>query len=148
MMSNFKIVHEIDGRLRVRFGQYAFTSGQATILKSDFLNLEYVRYVEAHYKNGSLLLVFDENYKNEVFDYLNNYDLSALQNREIPENCSQNLQVLDQSFKHELKFLLRDMLLSSFYQMLLVKELPSIKHLLILKRGLLHLEINVLMFQF
>ena len=24
MMSNFKIVHEIDGRLRVRFGQYAF----------------------------------------------------------------------------------------------------------------------------
>ena len=49
-MSNFKIVHEIDGRLRVRFGQYAFTSGQATILKSDFLNLEYVRYVEAHYK--------------------------------------------------------------------------------------------------
>ena len=54
MMNNFKIVHEIDGRLRVRFGQYAFTSGQATILKSDFLNLEYVRYVEAHYKNGSL----------------------------------------------------------------------------------------------
>ena len=102
MMSNFKIVHEIDGRLRVRFGQYAFTNEQATILKSDFLKLEYVRYVEAHYKNGSLLLVFDENYKNEVFDYLNNYDLSALQNREIPENCSQNLQVLDQSFKHEL----------------------------------------------
>ena len=51
MMSNFKIVHEIDGRLRVRFGQYAFTNEQATILKSDFLNLEYVRYVEAHYKN-------------------------------------------------------------------------------------------------
>ena len=102
MMSNFKIVHEINGRLRVRFGQYAFTSGQATILKNDFLNLEYVRYVEAHYKNGSLLLVFDENYKNQLFDYLNNYDLSALQNREIPENCSQNLQVLDQSFKHEL----------------------------------------------
>ena len=67
MMSNFKIVHEIDGRLRVRFGQYAFTNEQATILKSDFLKLEYVRYVEAHYKNGSLLLVFDENYKNEVF---------------------------------------------------------------------------------
>ena len=102
MMSNFKIVHEIDGRLRVRFGQYAFTNEQATILKSDFLKLEYVRYVEAHYKNGSLLLVFDENYKNEVFDYLKSYDLSALQNREIPENCSQNLQVLDQSFKHEL----------------------------------------------
>ena len=39
MMSNFKIVHEIDGRLRVRFGQYAFTNEQATILKSDFLNL-------------------------------------------------------------------------------------------------------------
>jgi len=102
MMSNFKIVHEIDGRLRVRFGQYAFTNEQATILKSDFLKLEYVRYVEAHYKNGSLLLVFDENYKNEVFGYLKSYDLSTLQNREIPENCSQNLQVLDQSFKHEL----------------------------------------------
>ena len=39
-------------------------------------------------------MVFDENYKNEAFDYLNNYDLSDLQNREIPENCSQNLQVL------------------------------------------------------
>lgn len=102
MMSNFKIVHEIDGRLRVRFGQYAFTNEQATILKSDFLKLEYVRYVEAHYKNGSLLLVFDENYKNEVFGYLKSYDLSTLQNREIPENCSQNLHVLDQSFKHEL----------------------------------------------
>lgn len=50
MMSNFKIVHEIDGRLRVRFGQYAFTNEQATILKSDFLKLEYVRYVEAHIK--------------------------------------------------------------------------------------------------
>ena len=75
-MSNFKIVHEIDGRLRVRFGQYAFTNEQATILKSDFLKLEYVRYVEAHYKNGSLLLVFDENYKNEVFGYLKSYDLS------------------------------------------------------------------------
>ena len=57
MMSNFKIVHEIDGRLRVRFGQYAFTNEQATILKSDFLKLEYVRYVEAHYKNGSLALM-------------------------------------------------------------------------------------------
>lgn len=102
MMSNFKIVHEIDGRLRVRFGQYAFTNEQATILKSDFLKLEYVRYVEAHYKNGSLLLVFDENYKNEVFGYLKSYDLSTLQNREIPENCSQNLHVLDQIFKHEL----------------------------------------------
>ena len=41
MMSNFKIVHEIDGRLRVRFGQYAFTNEQATILKSDILKLEY-----------------------------------------------------------------------------------------------------------
>ena len=102
MMSNFKIVHEIDGRLRVRFGQYAFTNEQATILKSDFLKLEYVRYAEAHYKNGSLLLVFDENHKNEVFAYLKSYDLSTLQNREIPENCSQNLQVLDQSFKNEL----------------------------------------------
>lgn len=78
-MSNFKIVHEIDGRLRVRFGQYAFTNEQATILKSDFLKLEYVRYVEAHYKNGSLLLVYDENYKNEVFGYLKSYDLSTLQ---------------------------------------------------------------------
>ena len=47
-------------------------------------------------------MVFDENYKNEVFGYLKSYDLSTLQNREIPENCSQNLQVLDQSFKHEL----------------------------------------------
>ena len=41
MMSNFKIVHEIDGRLRVRFGQYALTSGQVNYFKSDFLNLEY-----------------------------------------------------------------------------------------------------------
>ena len=111
------------------FWTICFYKWTSNYFKKRFLNLEYVRYVEAHYKNGSLLLVFDENYKNEVFDYLNNYDLSDLQNREIPENCSQNLQVLDQSFKHELiKIFARRMLLSSFYQMLLVKELLFIKH--------------------
>ena len=137
MMNNFKIVHEIDGRLRVRFGQYAFTSGQATILKSDFLNLEYVRYVEAHYKNGSLLLVFDENYKNEVFDYLNNYDLSDLQNREIPENCSQNLQVLDQSFKHELiKIFARRYAVKLFLPNVVGKGIAIYKALAYFKAGL------------
>ena len=137
MMSNFKIVHEIDGRLRVRFGQYAFTNEQATILKSDFLKLEYVRYVEAHYKNGSLLLVFDENYKNEVFDYLKNYDLSALQNREIPENCSQNLQVLDQSFKHELiKIFARRYAVKLFLPNVVGKGIAIYKALAYFKAGL------------
>ena len=63
MMSNFKIVHELMEDYVFVLDNMLLQSGQATILKSDFLNLEYVRYVEAHYKNGSLLLVFDENYK-------------------------------------------------------------------------------------
>ena len=82
-------------------------------------------------------MVFDENYKNEVFDYLNNYDLSALQNREIPENCSQNLQVLDQSFKHELiKIFARRYAVKLFLPNVVGKGIAIYKALAYFKAGL------------
>lgn len=137
MMNDFKIVHEIEGRLRVRYGQYAFTNGQATILKNDFLKLNYVRYVEAHYKNGSLLLVFDENHKKDLLDYLNTYDLNMLQNREIPESSVQNQQVLDQNFKQELiKIFAKRYALKFFLPNMIGKGITIYKALSYFKAGL------------
>lgn len=137
MMRDFKIVHEIEGRLRVRYGQYAFTNGQATILKNDFLKLNYVRYVEAHYKNGSLLLVFDENHKKDLLDYLNSYDLNMLQNREIPESSVQNQQVLDQNFKQELiKIFAKRYALKFFLPNMIGKGITIYKALSYFKAGI------------
>lgn len=74
-MRQYKIVHSLPGRLRVRFGNYAFSSQKAIALKYTIQEWENVNGIEVNDVTGSLLFYYEGNEEDlleklDVFDVL------------------------------------------------------------------------------
>ena len=83
-MRKYRIVHDIDGRLRIRYGQDIFSKNQAINIKNDLAKWSMVEHVEVNDVTGSILFVYDALQKNEL--------LKKLENRTITQDEYKRLQ--------------------------------------------------------
>lgn len=90
----YKIVYDKGTRLRVRSGKFAFTKEEGYGLREFLLNYDFIDYVKTAYRNGSILIFYDDiSNRNNVLNILNSIGLDDLfegspTNKEIMKDLS------------------------------------------------------------
>ncbi len=82
----YKIAYHKNGRLRIRFGEFAFNKYEALGLREYLMNFDYIDYVQTHHTNGSILIEYDEDYSDDVFRCLSNINREFVEQNSYPVN--------------------------------------------------------------
>ena len=81
---NYKIVHEIPGRIRFSLGSSSFTEKEANVLCYIFSEKSFVRDVRPYPLSCSLLICYQEGYRDEVVKMVAYMEWNILQAFELP----------------------------------------------------------------
>lgn len=77
-MSTYAIVHDIPGRMRVRYGHYAFSEDCALAINEIVSRWQEVTHASANAITGSLLLEYQSDKKEALLTHLQNFDIDAI----------------------------------------------------------------------
>lgn len=91
----YKIISDNPGRIRVRFGGYAFDKALESRIRELTEANSFVLSAEVHYANGGLLIYYKKNYRSEVISFINGLDFRGLV--PIPEDAA--TREIDDNFK-------------------------------------------------
>ena len=94
----YKIISEYPGRIRVRFGAYAFEKTLEKSIQKLALSNNFIFSAEAHYANGGLLLVYQKGRRADVIRFIDNLNFRPLQ--PLPEEDP--IRKIDEAFKQKL----------------------------------------------
>lgn len=100
----YKIVYDTPGRLRVRCGQYAFSREQGYGIASLLLSRKGVLEAVANAANGSVLVIYQNGWREEILDALD-----ALQRDTLPVGApsdADSVRAIDDRFQRQLAGLL------------------------------------------
>ena len=107
-MKSYKIVFDMPGRLRIRYGNYAFDSETAVALRYEIKRKAPVTDVQANDITGSLLITYEQENRDELISYLDDFDLDGFDKRPymalIKENNSYELMQKEMSRAYVKKF--------------------------------------------
>lgn len=91
----YKIISDNPGRIRVRFGGYAFDKALESCIRELTEANSFVLSAEVHYANGGLLIYYKKNCRSEVISFINGLDFRGLV--PIPEDAA--TREIDDNFK-------------------------------------------------
>ena len=91
----YKIISDNPGRIRVRFGGYAFDKALESRIRELTEANSFVLSAEVHYANGGLLIYYKKNCRSEVISFINGLDFRRLV--PIPEDAA--TREIDDNFK-------------------------------------------------
>ena len=91
----YKIISDYPGRIRVRFGGYAFDKALESRIRELTEANSFVLSAEVHYANGGLLIYYKKNCRSEVISFINGLDFRGLV--PIPEDAA--TREIDDNFK-------------------------------------------------
>ena len=94
---NYKIIYDKGNRLRVRYGAYAFDRYSAMGLEQYLETFDYIDDVKISTSNGSVLIYYKEENKNEVLNQLNQVSKEKL--KQIAYPIDEELEKLNRTFK-------------------------------------------------
>lgn len=94
----YKIISDNPGRIRVRFGGYAFDKALESRIRELTEANSFVLSAEVHYANGGLLIYYKKNCRSEVISFINGLDFRGLV--PIPEDAA--TREIDDNFKNGL----------------------------------------------
>ena len=69
---NYKVIHDMPGRIRLRCGQDAFTLDDSYNIEYTLENNNFIENVTASYITGSILIYYNEGFKESVLDLVSN----------------------------------------------------------------------------
>ncbi|GAA0078608.1 heavy metal translocating P-type ATPase [Clostridium sp. CTA-5] len=96
----YKIVHDMPGRLRVRCGEFAFSLEQSYSIEYVLKKSDYIEDVDACHVTGSILIFYNENFKEKVFEIISNINVSELP--ELDDDNKENSKEIDREFQNTL----------------------------------------------
>ena len=94
----YRIISEYPGRIRVRFGAYAFAKSLESTIQRLAITNSYIFSAEAHHANGGLLLVYQKERRSDVIRFIDNLNFRSLQ--PLPEEDP--IRKIDENFKQKL----------------------------------------------
>lgn len=94
----YKIVFDKPGRIRVRFGGYAFDKSQESCIKREAADNKYVFSAEAHSANGSLLIIYQKDCRKEIISFIDSLNFRQL----VPIEEDNATKEIDDNFKKSL----------------------------------------------
>jgi len=78
-MLSYQIVHDIPGRMRIRYGKYAFAENIETALYEKLIRSELVQEVEINHITGSILLLYQKDKRWELVELINALKIDEIQ---------------------------------------------------------------------
>lgn len=96
MAQAFRIASDIPGRLRIRYGKYAFTFQEACALEIMFSQWDMVKQVQTNDITGSVLLIYDSLFKEELFKKLKLFDLKDFHYENYQEDIKKHEYIFQQ----------------------------------------------------
>lgn len=118
-MLTYQIVHDIPGRMRIRYGKYAFMADIETTLYETLTRFEIIQEVEINHITGSILFTYKENQRLELIKIIEQLEIDKIQpgldtsKKEVPYALVQK-KVTQQYVNDFTKLLLRHYLLKYF----------------------------------
>ena len=91
----YKIISDREGRIRVRFGGYAFDKSLENCIKRVAMDNKFVISAEAHCANGGLLIYYKKGHRKDVINFINLLNFRSL--TPIPEDNA--TREIDDNFK-------------------------------------------------
>lgn len=86
------ITHELPGRMRIRFGAYAFTKKQGYTLEERLGGYPSVLKVTTEEKTGSVLILYKEGKRESVLNAIRSIPIARLPEKELPEGDRRKLK--------------------------------------------------------
>ncbi|OOM79650.1 putative copper-exporting P-type ATPase V [Clostridium puniceum] len=97
---NYEIAHDMPGRIRIRCGQYAFSLDESYGIEYILSKSGYVKKSKASHITGSILIYYEENFRNQVLNLI-----SKLKPNELPiisEADRDNSKEIEMKFKNKI----------------------------------------------
>ncbi len=91
----YKIISDREGRIRVRFGGYAFDKSLENCIKRVAMDNKFVISAEAHCANGGLLIYYKKGHRKDIINFINLLNFRSL--TPIPEDNA--TREIDDNFK-------------------------------------------------
>lgn len=83
----FNIAYDAHGRLRVRLGDYAFSEEKAYGIEEFLSGKKGIISVKANHTSGSILISYENGYREKILKLLKNTDLKEIDDGTIPETA-------------------------------------------------------------
>lgn len=99
----YTIVHELPGRMRLRGGMYAFSIEESVSLEEYLGTIPCVHEVAANHKNGSILILYQKNCRNDLLSVLKSI---RIKNLPAPSVYGLETKRTDEEFVRDLSSLL------------------------------------------
>ena len=74
----YKIMSDREGRIRVRFGGYAFDKSLENCIKRVAMDNKFVISAEAHCANGGLLIYYKKGHRKDIINFINLLNFRSL----------------------------------------------------------------------
>ena len=74
-MKAYQIVHDMPGRMRIRYGKYTFSKTAAIGLSYELERWKMVNKVEANDITGSILFIYDKNRRRELLALIRQFEI-------------------------------------------------------------------------
>lgn len=94
----YSIISDNPGRIRVRFGGYAFEKNLESCIQKLAEGNSFVKAAEVHYANGGLLIYYKKDHRSDVINFIESLDFRTL--TPLPEDTS--TKEIDEKFKKDL----------------------------------------------
>ncbi len=91
----YRIISDNPGRIRVRFGGYAFDKTLESCIQKLALSNKFIISAEVHSANGGLLIFYQKNHRKEIISFINSLDFRSL----TPSAEDNTIMEIDDNFK-------------------------------------------------
>ena len=155
-MLEYRIVHDIPGRMRIRYGRYRFSRNKALALHFALCKWDMVESADVNERTGSILFTYSVDQRDALIDKINSLDIphfdDTLYEKLIKENkyLIDYRDINDQYIGKFTAIIARRYASKWFLPLPLpVRNVLTIYHTIrYVKEGLNFLYINVLMYQY
>ena len=94
-MLEYRIVHDIPGRMRIRYGRYRFSRNKALALHFALCKWDMVESADVNERTGSILFTYSENQRDALIDKINSLDIPHFDDAPYEKVIKENKYLID-----------------------------------------------------
>ncbi len=132
---DYKIGSDMPGRIRLRCGKYAFSKEDSFLITHHLSKLHYVDSVKVSYLSGSILIYYNEKFRQDILSEVLGIDVDKLEN--VHDSTLDDSMNIDLNFKERLYKMLIRRIVHHFFLPVPIRNLIYIhRSLRFMKRGI------------
>ena len=94
-MLNYNIVHDIPGRMRIRYGRFTFSRKKALALHFALTKWDMVESADVNERTGSILFIYDKEKRASLIDKINALDIRSFDPEPYTKLIEDNKYLID-----------------------------------------------------